>query len=395
MSNVNILLVDDSAENLLALEAILESPAYNLFKARSGEAALRCLLDQDFAVILLDVRMPNMDGFETAELIRGRKRSDQVPIIFLTGSEGTSGSLFKGYLLGAVDYLVKPIVPEVLKAKVAVFAELFRKNQDLQFQLERVRALKHDVKERKLLLAREQAARSEAEQAVRERDEFLSVAAHELKTPVTSLRGFAQMVLRQMERNDSLDPERVQHAFEAIDQQSAKLAHLISQLLDISRIESGQLLLDKQLTNVTAMVAGILDIMQPGLTKHTFSFNATDTFSMVADPVRLEQVFTNLIDNAIKYSPDGGTVHIDICLENESTLCAAVTDCGIGIPAEHRDHIFDRFYRAHASSHFGGMGLGLHISRQIVLMHGGSLDAEFPDEGGTRFVIRLPLTSEP
>jgi len=393
MTNVNILLVDDSAENLLALAAVLDSPEYNLFKARSGEAALRCLLDQDFAVILLDVRMPDMDGFETAELIRGRKRSYGVPIIFLTGSEGTTGNLFKGYSLGAVDYLVKPIVPEILTAKVAVFAELFRKNQDLQFQLERVRALKHDVKERKVLLAREQEARADAEQAVRERDEFLSVAAHELKTPVTSLRGFAQMILRQLDRKDSIDPERIHHAFEAIDHQSAKLSHLISQLLDISRIESGQLQLDKEQTNVVELMTNVLGMIQPGTSKHTFVVNMPDLISTIADPLRLEQVFTNLLDNAIKYSPDGGPIHVDVCMENENTICLAVKDSGIGIPEEHRDHIFDRFYRAHASGHFGGMGLGLHISRQIVHLHDGTLQAEFPAEGGTRFVIRLPLDS--
>ncbi len=401
MASVNILLVDDNQENLLALEALLEGPDHKLITARSGEAALRCLLDQDFAVILLDVRMPTMDGFETATLIRGRERSRHTPIIFLTGFESNTVNLFKGYSLGAVDYLVKPVVPEVLKAKVAVFVELFRKNQDLQHQLERIRELKQDVKvhkrineERRILLAREQAARAEAEQAVRQRDEFLSVAAHELKTPVTSLRGFAQTILRQMNRTNSIDPERVKHALEAIDQQSNKLSLLVSQLLDISRIEAGQLRLDKQPTDVTGLVRNIADIMRPGMTLHTFRLNTPDSISTLADPLRLEQVVTNLIDNAIKYSPDGGPVQIDIWLDEEDLACIAVTDCGIGVPVEHRDHIFDRFYRAHAASHFGGMGLGLHISKQIVQLHDGILEAEFPPEGGSRFIIRLPHLEE-
>ena len=401
MASVNILLVDDNQENLLALEALLESPDHKLITARSGEAALRCLLDQDFAVILLDVRMPTMDGFETATLIRGRERSRHTPIIFLTGFESNTVNLFKGYSLGAVDYLVKPVVPEVLKAKVAVFVELFRKNQDLQHQLERVRELKQDVKvhkrineERRLLLAREQAARAEAEQAVRQRDEFLSVAAHELKTPVTSLRGFAQTILRQMNRTNSIDPERVKHALEAIDQQSNKLSLLVSQLLDISRIEAGQLRLDKQPTDITELVRTIVDMMRPGMTLHTFRLNAPDPISTLADPLRLEQVVTNLIDNAIKYSPDGGPVQIDIWLDEEDLACISVMDCGIGVPVEHRDHIFDRFYRAHATSHFGGMGLGLHISKQIVQLHDGILEAEFPPEGGSRFIIRLPHLEE-
>src|SRR5260221_12998321 len=178
MTGVNILLVDDNAENLMALDALLASLDHNVIQARSGEAALRWLLEDDFAVILLDVRMPNMDGFETAMLIRGRERLQNTPIIFLRAYQINTVNLFKGYSLGAVDYLVKPVVPEVLRAKVAVFVELFRKNQDLQYQLERIRAPKQDVKahkrineERRILLAREQAARAEAEQAVRQRDE--------------------------------------------------------------------------------------------------------------------------------------------------------------------------------------------------------------------------------
>src|SRR5258708_3566593 len=401
MASVNILLVDDNQENLLALEALLEGPDHKLITARSGEAALRCLLDQDFAVILLDVRMPTMDGFETATLIRGRERSRHTPIIFLTGFESNTVNLFKGYSLGAVDYLVKPVVPEVLKAKVAVFVELFRKNQDLQEQLEKIRELKHDVKEqerineeRRQLLAREQEARTEAERAVLERDMFLSVAAHELKTPVTSLRGFAQTILRQMNRGMTLDPERVRHAFETIDQRSTKLAQLVSQLLEMSRIEAGQLQLDKAPTQITDLVASIIAMIQPGTNKHTFEVNAADSVSMLVDPLRLEQVITNLIDNAVKYSPNGGPIYVDVGLDDNEWAYIAVTDCGIGIPVEHRDHIFDRFYRAHAGSNISGIGLGLYVSKQIVLLHHGTLEVEFPSDRGSRFVIRLPMNPD-
>src|SRR5260221_12660221 len=149
MTGVNILLVDDNAENLMALDALLASPDHNVIQARSGEAALRWLLEDDFAVILLDVRMPNMDGFETAMLIRGRERSQYTPIIFLTGYESNTVNLFKGYSLCAVDYLVKPVVPEVLRSKFAVFVQLFRKNQDWQYQLERFLELKNDSRDNK------------------------------------------------------------------------------------------------------------------------------------------------------------------------------------------------------------------------------------------------------
>ncbi len=271
----------------------------------------------------------------------------------------------------------------------------------MQYQLERIRELKDDVREherineeRQQLLAREQAARAEAEKAVQERDMFLSVAAHELKTPVTSLRGFAQTILRQMNRDTPLDPERVRHAFITIDQRSTRLAQLVSQLLDMSRIEAGQLQLDKAPTLITDLVSNIINMVQPGTDKHTFVINATDSFSIQVDPLRLEQVITNLIDNAVKYSPDGGPVYVDVWLEGNEWACIAVTDCGIGIPVEHRDHIFDRFYRAHTGNNVSGIGLGLYVSKQIVLLHHGTLEVDFPSDRGSRFIIRLPMNPD-
>jgi PAS domain S-box-containing protein len=230
----------------------------------------------------------------------------------------------------------------------------------------------------------------EAQDAIQTRDEFMSVAAHELKTPITSLRGYAQLVLRQLDRDGVLDPVRVKRALEVIDQQSDKLANLVSQLLDVSRIEAGRLVLDRQVVDVSSLVENVVTAAQASTTKHTLTMRSPIWVRALVDPLRLEQVMTNLVGNAIKYSPRGGGIDIQIDVARPDTLRITVTDQGIGIAPEHRAYIFDRFYQAHGPGHFGGMGLGLYISRQIVELHHGRIEAEFPSEGGTRFVVTLP-----
>ncbi|MBV9791758.1 MAG: PAS domain-containing protein [Chloroflexi bacterium] len=248
--------------------------------------------------------------------------------------------------------------------------------------------------ERLHLLERERAARAEAEAAVRMRDEFLSVAAHELKTPVTSMRGYAQLLGRQIGPGRTPSPERVQRSVDAIVQQSDKLARFIDQLLDVSRIAAGRLSLNPQPTDMGQLVREIVESMQAMTTQHVLELVVTGDTQTHVDALRFEQVMTNLITNAIKYSPYGGPVWIDVERRNRTTIRISVTDRGIGIPAEHRGRIFERFYQAHGSGYFGGMGLGLSISKAIVEAHGGQLEAEFPDEGGTRLVILLPVAPD-
>lgn len=238
----------------------------------------------------------------------------------------------------------------------------------------------------------EQRARSEAEAAVRARDEFLSVAAHELKTPVTSMRGYAELLLRRLERGQDVDPERVQKAPVSIDQQSVKLTRFIEQLLDISRVRSGRLILNRQPTDIGRLVTEIVVNLQAATQRHSLMCKLEDVGVVTVDPLRLEQVLTNLLTNAIKYSPEGGPVRVDAVRENEGMLRLSVEDRGIGIALDHRRYIFDRFYQAHGGGYLGGMGLGLFISQHIVQLHGGRLEAEFPPEGGTRMVLWLPLT---
>lgn len=248
--------------------------------------------------------------------------------------------------------------------------------------------------ERLHLLERERAARADAEAAVRMRDEFLSVAAHELKTPVTSMRGYAQLLGRQLTPGRTPSPERVQRSVDAIVQQSDKLTRFIDQLLDVSRIAAGRLSLNPQPTDMGQLVREIVESMQTMTTQHVLELAVTGDTQTNVDALRFEQVMTNLITNAIKYSPYGGPVWIDVERSNWATIQISVTDRGIGIPPEHRGRIFERFYQAHGSGYFGGIGLGLSISKAIVEAHGGRLEAEFPDEGGTRLMILLPVAPD-
>jgi PAS domain S-box-containing protein len=236
-----------------------------------------------------------------------------------------------------------------------------------------------------------QAAIHTAEEAVRAREEFLSVAAHELKTPVTSLRGFAQLTLRALEQDRELDRDRLRHALTVVNQQSDKLRRLVAQLLDISRIQSGRLQLELREVDLTQLIDEVVTSMLHQTQFHTLRVNSPGPRTVRIDPLRLEQVLTNLVDNAIKYSPQGGTIDIDVWSPDVEHVGVAVRDQGPGILPEHRAHIFERFYQAGADAeHAAGMGLGLYISREIVELHGGTITAEFPPEGGARFVITLP-----
>jgi signal transduction histidine kinase/HAMP domain-containing protein len=230
----------------------------------------------------------------------------------------------------------------------------------------------------------------EAQEAVAMRDEFFSVAAHELKTPITSLRGFAQLAIRQLDKEGTLDPVRSRQSLEVIDQQSKKLSSLVTQLLDVSRLEAGRLKLNRLLADIVMLADAAVSSIQGGTAEHRLTLNAPPSLSAFVDPLRLEQVLTNLIDNAVKYSPHGGEIDVDVWAGDEEAALISVRDHGIGIPRDRRSRIFDRFYQAHSESYFGGMGLGLYISREIVILHGGHIRAEFPEDGGTRFVVSLP-----
>ncbi|HEX9436480.1 MAG TPA: PAS domain-containing sensor histidine kinase [Candidatus Limnocylindria bacterium] len=244
--------------------------------------------------------------------------------------------------------------------------------------------------ERAQLLMREQAARAALEDAVRVRDEFLSVAAHELKTPITSLRAFAELLIRDVDRKGSLDPSRFRRGLERIDAQSRKLTTLIAQLLDVSRIQAGHLSLELADADLVSVVRDAVTAVEAVGGARSVGIEAPPSLRARVDPIRFEQVLTNLLDNAAKYAPPPGRVVVRV-VETGGDAEIVVSDEGPGIDEAHRVRIFDPFYRVDGRGPVSGIGLGLYVSQQIVEQHGGELRAEFPPDGGTRMIVRLPL----
>jgi PAS domain S-box-containing protein len=231
---------------------------------------------------------------------------------------------------------------------------------------------------------------AEAQRATRLRDEFLSVAAHELKTPMTTLRGYTQVLGRSIATGEGPSESLLQRSVMQIDVQSAKLVSLTEQLLDVSRLQAGKLQLRPSVIDLVQLVRTIAVSIQETTDRHTIEVTAPETCTFSADPMRLEQVLANLIGNAVKYSPSGGRVEVTVSTPDGSLVRLAVRDWGLGIPPDRRDNLFDRFYQAHGDGHYGGLGLGLYISREIVELHGGSIEARFPEDGGSCFVVTMP-----
>ena len=407
---VNILVVDDRDENLMAVEAVLSDPGYRLVRARSGREALKEVLDQDFALILLDVVMPDVDGYETATLIRERPRSRQTPIIFLTANDWGVQHVFRGYNVGAVDYLVKPVPTDVLRSKVAVFVELFNRQEALRVGQEELEhsiaertrelartnaALSAEIEERRKierervqLLRREQAARLEAERANRLKDEFLATLSHELRTPLNAIMGWAH-VLGQ----SSHDPATVTRAASVIRQNATSQSQLIDDILDVSRIVGGKLVLDTALVHLHDVIDNAIDALMPAASAKSIKVTRTldREINVVGDRDRLQQVVWNLVSNALKFTPKGG--HVEVSLrDHDGDAEIEIVDSGIGISAEFMPFVFDRFRQADSSMsrRHSGLGLGMAIVRHLVELHGGTVSVESAGENlGATFRLRL------
>ena len=509
-----ILIVDDNPANLVALEAVLEPLGERIVKARSGEDALRQLLDHDFSLVLLDVNMPGLSGFETAAMIWQRERTRNLPIVFITATEREEASVVSGYTQGAVEYVVKPYDPDVLRAKVASLLSAARRNEslrqeaaertqernDLQQREQEARA-DADVQRQRLhslflhspaavamtrdpnhvftlintrcqdlfgtreLLGKpgreaipepaaqgfwdtldsvyragepfvrneyrvqlprrgeepmkegffnlvvqptrdargdvdglmmhafdvtdEVRARRREEEAVRIRDEFLSIASHELRTPITPLRLQLQATLRQL-RKGEIGTTDVEARTETALRQTERIATLVNDLLEVSRISMGRLTLQAEAMDLGESAREVVE-------QHEWEArNAGCALSLRADPVvgrwdklRIEQVLTNLLANAIKY---GAGKPVEVAVERvDGTATLMIRDHGIGISKEDQERIFDRFERAVSVRSYGGMGLGLYVARQIVLAHGGSIRIQSAPGQGSTFTVNLPL----
>ena len=520
---VNVLLVDDRHDKLLALESILADTGVQVMTARSGHEALRALLRHEFAVILLDVKMPQLDGFETAGLIRGRPSTEKTPIIFLTAASELEAGMSRGYALGAVDYIQLPVQPEVLRAKVSVFVELFRRRErvrelaerrrlreerehtqrlaeaadrldfetrrnrfftlapdllaiaDLEGRLlqlnsswQRTVGFAHDelrarsvadflhpedreafveqlrelaegapaarfenrhrhadgsyrwlswtaaafreeglvylfardvtfrklAEESRLELVREQEARKAAERDNELKDQFLATLSHELRSPLTPILGWATML-----RNEQVAPGEVAHALEVIERNARLQAQLIEDLLDVSRIVTGKFRMETTPVDLRSVVEKGLDAVRPAADRRRIHL-AVDLgpgpVSVLADPERLQQVVWNLAANAVKFSSEGGTVHVRVEADGEAARLS-VRDEGVGISPDFLPHAFEHFKQASEGSTrtHGGLGLGLAIVSHIVQAHGGSVAAESGGVGkGATFTVVLPRVVE-
>ncbi len=506
---INILLVDDQPNNLLALDAMLEDLGANLVKAESGPKALKALLDRDFAVVLLDVQMPGMDGFETANLIREREKSKFTPIIFVTALSRSETNVFRGYSLGAVDYLFKPIVPEILRSKVAVFVDLFRKTEEIKQQSRemarmsrqnelilssaaegvfgvnldgvsmfvnpaaarmvaqpqehltgaRVHELVHptfgsnpvcdpvdcnvlralreasaadvcddlfyrsdgtqfpvdysvtplrdeagemigsvfmfrDTTERRAaaLASENERLYREAEAANKAKDDFLATLSHELRTPMTSILGWVQIL-----RMGDIDPDTLASGLETIEGSARAQARLIDDMLDVSRIIMGKFQLDLQPIDIVSVIQSAMEALRPAADAKIVNLGFDqhiDSATVTGDPNRLQQVVLNLLSNAIKFTDPHGRIDVSLDSSDEQVEIM-VRDTGQGIDPEFLPHVFERLRQASVKGHGGGLGLGLAIVHHIVSAHGGSIRAESEGAGeGSTFIVRLPISHD-
>jgi PAS domain S-box-containing protein len=495
-----ILIVDDVEANLVALEATLEPLAASVVRANSGKEALLRLLEGEFALILMDVQMPELDGLETARLIKKRTRTSFVPIIFITAISREMAHVFRGYDTGAVDYLLKPIDPVILRTKVSVFLELYNRGEELKRQAALLREREREALERRseqryralmesiphgvlaarpdgkvtfcneqwlqmtglscadrmdvclrktvhpddLALATERwtaavdraepfeiqlrlhllkgdawrwhlvrgvaernehgavvgwiisatdiheqrEAQSALQEAIQARDDFLAAASHELRTPLTAARLQAQGALRTLDT--SVDAE-VLRALRGNLKQIERMTHVVENMLDLSRVKSGRLLLERRVFDLVPLLRDACDAARTMSSRHDIQLHAPERLEIDADRERMDQVMTNLLTNAIRYSPQGGPV--DVRAETVAGfLRLTVSDRGLGIEPAKQAIIFERFGQAHGIN-YGGMGLGLTISRGIIEQHGGTISvrsAGLPGQGST-FEIRLPL----
>jgi signal transduction histidine kinase len=386
---ISLLLVDDRPENLMALEAVLEDQGYDFVRAASGEQALKHLMKRDFALILMDVQMPGISGFETARLIKLRDKTREIPIIFLTAISREDRFVFEGYAVGAVDYLLKPYDPGILKAKVAVFVELYK--QKLQLQ-------------RQALLMKQQAellqeANERLLQADRYKDEFLSVISHELRTPLNFITGFASLLDDEVvgpvtgEQHDCLGK---------ILNCADRMLHLVNDLLDFAKIQAEKFMLEIRPLEYAALVEEIVGSFRSLAEPRHIEIETTLSVDVpvAMDGARIGQVLTNLISNAIKFTPEGGHIHIRGYLLGDAAaadcqLVTEVTDTGIGIAQENLGKVFEKFKQLDMSAtrQVGGTGLGLSISKALVEAHGGKIGVTSIERRGSTFSFVLPLVA--
>jgi signal transduction histidine kinase len=424
---VNILLVDDRLERLLSYEVALDDLGYNLVRAQSGTEALGKLMKTEFAAILLDVSMPEMDGFETAALIRGHPRFEETPIIFVTGLQVTDFDQRKGYQMGAVDYVQIPVIPDILRGKVQALVQLYlqrvelsRLNQQLAATNAELARAHEELKARNMReleqlnqvlerangdliatnaqLTREVAERERAEQALsqsaRRKDEYIAILAHELRNPLSAIHNAVQVM--QLE---SASEKQFAWAQDLLQRQVEHLTCLMDDLLDVSRISNGRIQLRPEVVDLAKLVAHAADMVAPLLEKHQHQLQLAlpkQTLCVKGDLVRLTQVLSNLLSNAAKYMDNGGVIKLTLEQE-EDWAVIRVRDRGVGIPEELLNKVFDLFVQAPTALNRaqGGLGIGLALVHSLVTLQGGIISVASEGPGlGAEFSVRFPLVSQ-
>jgi two-component system, sensor histidine kinase and response regulator len=383
---VTILLVDDEPANLLALKAVLESLNQTLITAASGTEALRRVLEYDFAVILLDVQMPDMTGIEAAAMIRERERSRATPIIFLTGVVKTAEMMFKGYSAGAVDYLMKPVVSGVLRAKVEVFVELAQARQSLQGEIaERARSAAEISKLNMVLEQRNEdllAANSDLEA-------FGHSVSHDLRMPLRHIQAYITMI--EESARGKLDAEE-QRRMAAVREAAQRMSQLIDDLLSFSRI--GRTDLRKAPVDMNTLVQQIIGELQPDLKERAIVWDLQQLPYVSGDRGLMQQVLCNLLANAVKYTRPRAQARIKVfAVEQDDEIIFGVQDNGVGFDMAYSDKLFGVFQRLHGANEFEGTGVGLANVRRIVQRHGGRTWAEAQLNQGATFYFSLPAPS--
>lgn len=366
-----ILIVDDSPQNIVSLKKVLEINNFIVDTASSGQEALKKVLQKSYVLIILDVQMPGMDGFEVAEAISGYSKAKDTAIIFLSAVNTDIKFITKGYSSGGLDYITKPVDIDVLLLKVKTFYKIYEQNQKLN---KMQNSLLEEIEFRK--------------DAERKKDEFISIVSHELKTPLTSIKGYIQVLERSIDQSDIAT---VKARLSKVQQQVEKLNVLVADLLDISKIESGRLKFNLNYFSFDNLLDNILDVMAQAYPDFKIVRNGVIGQNIFGDEMRIEQVILNFITNAIKYSPGTKEIQtfVNLC---DNKIYFSVKDSGIGMSEEHQKRVFNKFYRVEETSHrFQGLGLGLFICENVINGHNGTIGVTSKLGEGSEFYFYIPI----
>ena len=388
-TGIKLLIVDDLPENLLALEASIRDDGYSIHQASSGEQALALLLEHEFALAILDVQMPGMNGFELAELIRGMARTKHLPIVFVSAAGKELDYAFKGYENGAVDFLYKPLDAYAVKSKVQVFVDLYRQRTELRRQLA---ALEESRRRQQALVSELQTAQIDLKRALQMRDEFMSMVVHELRTPLSVLAMEVRVRQHQIAADNAtfFATENLSRMFERDQRQVRSLTRLIDDMLDVSQIQHGKLSIRRGKCDLSAMLRRVVGEVQGQRTDVPITLKS-DSADLVGewDEFRLEQVVVNLLTNALRYG--GGKPIVVELSQLPAAAAIRVSDEGVGIAPEDRTRVFEQFVRVGDRLRTPGLGLGLYITKQLVEAHGGTISVESTLGEGSTFTVALPM----